>query len=772
MNPNAVNQFLKDTDIYKEGDIVSGIAMIVKGRVLIHNAGAKIVVGSGSFLGINDLYLGRYQSTYTAFDEVMIYVFPINRTEELENILTMNKDYHGFMVASYYKMIYELNQIYQGFLKNRAEIYQFLTGTYYDYLDSAAQRGLKITKSERIEALELSEDDMELISDRIRFYSECRNLPMEVIKAFYSYGNLVTLYQLEDQVNVVNQLMVLLKKLAEELVKLTECLVDKSNSCLFHLILLLSEETDTISGVELLDILDNIVEKANKAELFAERSLGKKLKINRKRMEEGYHMLLTRGATNQNNSEPKLKYSKDDASRALIEMKDSFHKIIEYAGIEAARAEEMKNVMLEFVQLKDKFSTEDTVRVMKRKLTDNHYEIYLKVFKRAYKEKKAPRIIDLFMKYGYADDRLLTNEQMLSLYFLEEEEQKQLSCNVFDIKEWLTNIYEGKREPSKNEYDQEYPEMLLDLKKQGRLTEKDLSIWMIDPEKKLEYEVMNMFRYNNRTTNGQMGSFVPVLHKDQWSNNLDKMLVTADKVNAAIASIMKIDYSVFDREVLYANKEKNIVKEYIVKRVYPDIVLMPNIGTNGVMWQEISGKKRDNAGRIFLPIFTDIDLKELLVRQCGRFRWELCRTIEGGSWNDIKQKSLTSEYCDYLQFYRKNRELSEEKKEKIKQQIQKGRNNSREIFVLDYEQWVNYESVGAVKLNKSVREIMATYCPFSREIREQLKLQPLFEEAMTRYYRDKIKKVREIEGRHRLLIKEKIELTPELINTLTYYRNL
>jgi hypothetical protein len=189
------------------------------------------------------------------------------------------------------------------------------------------------------------------------------------------------------------------------------------------------------------------------------------------------------------------------------------------------------------------------------------------------------------------------------------------------------------------------------------------------------------------------------------------------------------------------------------------------------MWQEIAGKRRDSAARFLLPAFTEINLGLLLVRILGRFRWELCRTIEGAAWNDIHHKSLTSEYCDYLQFYRKNKELSEEKKEKLKSQIQKGRNSSREIFVIDYEQWINYEAIGAIKLNKPVREIMSTYCPFAKEIREQLKLQPLFEESMARYYREKQKKVREIEGRQRLLQKENIESPQELVDTLSCYRD-
>jgi hypothetical protein len=80
--------------------------------------------------------------------------------------------------------------------------------------------------------------------------------------------------------------------------------------------------------------------------------------------------------------------------------------------------------------------------------------------------------------------------------------------------------------------------------------------------------------------------------------------------------------------------------------------------------------------------------------------------------------------------------------------------------------------MGAVKLNKLVRELMATYCPFSREVREQIKLQPLFEEAMARFNRDKLKKIREIESRYRALQKDQIDLTKELEDTLSYYKEM
>lgn len=769
LNPNAINQILQGTDFYIEGETVFSVAMIVRGRVLMHSTGAKVIMGSGSFIGVQDLYRGKYQNTYTALDELMIYVFPVNGTEELETILSFNKDYHGFMVASFYKLIYEMDQIYQGMIRLGTEIYEFIKDTYQDYLSCISQNGYNMKESDRLASMDLLEYDLETLNNRINFYSECRNLPMDAVKLFYSYGNAVTTYQIEDQAEIANQLSDALKQLSKDFISIAKCLVDDSEDCLFYLITSIAAVTDNISGTELLDIMDNIVDKVNKAELLAERMLGRKIMIDRNKMEEGYHELLT-GNTGKGAGSGNQKYTIEDKKKALTELKDAFQKILDYSLITNEDAERMKRVMSEFVQLRDKHSADDTARKLRRKLADYYYTIYQKAFLKAYHDKELPRLIDLFLRYGFADDRLLTDEQMLSLYFLKKPESKPEACNVYDTKEWLTLIYEGKKEPSKNEFDMEYQEMVTTSKKQGRMTEDEAAHALSDPEKKVEYEIQNMVRYNNRTTNGQITSFVPVLHGEQCSANMDRLLLTQARANEAIAKIMQVDYSVFDREIMYANPEKNIIKEYIIKRVYPDIILMPNVGSNGIMWQEITGKRRDSAGRFILPVFTEVDITLLLTKLFGRFRWELCRTIEGTAWNDITAKSLTSEYSDYLQFYRKNKELSGEKKEKVKQQIQKARNNSREIFVLDYEQWINYEAVGATKLNKCVREIMATYCPFAKELREQFKLQPLFVEAMTRFKRDRLKKIREIEGRYRLLQKDKIELTPELIDTLNYYK--
>jgi len=772
INPNAANQLIKGTQIFTEGEPVYSIALVLKGRVIIHNNGAKMIVGSGTFLGVNDLFTGRYQSTYTALDDLLIFAFSVNQQEQLEQILSINNDYHGFMVASNSRIILELDQIYQGIRKFLSSLFEFITNSYRDYLDRGSRLGYRVKTLDTIANLSVPMLDLDMLEDRINYYIEYKNLPMDVVKAFYSYGNDLTLYQVKDQVSIINQQIEILKDLSDNFIAMVDCLFNDTENCFFQLIANLILEIGKEGGdnQELFNLMKRIMEEVNNADAFINRALGIPYTINGTRMEEIYNLLLKGSKGTGNNIETFLKYPKEDANNAIEELYQSYQKILDYAEMKPDKAESMSNTMLDFINLKDRLSSDTDARLIRKKLTADFYEIYLKVFIKAYHSKRVPKVIDLFLKYGYADERLLTKEQLLSLYFLNKTTNADTPFGIYNIKEWLTLIYEGKKEPSKNEFDMEYPEFVNSLKKQGTLTEKEVKDWLVNPIRKIEYEIKNMFAYNNRTTNGQITTFVPVLHKDMLANDFERLYVTPEKIVNAVQELLEIDYSIFDREVIYSNEEKKIVKEYMIKRVYPDFILMPTVGSHGIMWQEITGKKRDTSGRFLFPIFTEVDLYSLMVKVCGRFRWEMCRTIEGTAWNDIKHKSLTSEYSDYLQFYRKNKDLTEERKEKLKAQIQKGRNNSREIFVMDYEQWINYEAKGAIKLNKPVREILATYCPFAKPIREKIKTQPLFEEAMARYYRDKQKKIREVESRHRYLEKDRIEIPQELLDTLEYYK--
>ena len=186
----------------------------------------------------------------------------------------------------------------------------------------------------------------------------------------------------------------------------------------------------------------------------------------------------------------------------------------------------------------------------------------------------------------------------------------------------------------------------------------------------------------------------------------------------------------------------------------PDFILMPNAGVRGVMWQEIEGKVRNTPSRMFLSVFHMEDLQNTIIRMTGELRWELCKRIQGVRWNDVTDPSLTSMYCDYVQFYRKNGNLSTETKEKIKISLQRCRNSFKEMFVQDYMTYILYEGNGSPRLNKVARQILFTFCPFNAVITEKLSKAPTYSELIRQRQLKQAQLLLRCENLERKILKE------------------
>lgn len=769
MKINSINQFKKGNLIFKEGDFISAIGLIVKGRVLIYNEGMKMIVNSGSFLAINDLKIGKYQNTYIAFEDTIIYAFDGSKETSLKDLLTSNKDYNGLLVASYAIKVSTLNKTYQEFHEHGTRLREFIIETYKKYKEMCKNLGHHTKAEINLDQLPIIGEKLE--GNNFEYYEEYKKIPITLVKEFYSHSTTLAIRHNNDQVNIFNKLINECNTLSIQVAEIVKFIFNNSQSSLFFSVANLGLDIKSSGGynTEIIEVIDVIIEEINKVEQFYEEQVGSTLPIDRKRMQEAYFLLLNKEVETGLDAELYLKYSITDSDDAMEEMQGTLDKILEYGGVAEELSTQVKDLVLNFINLKDKQSGDDLARKLRRDLNNTYYQVYKNVFKKAYNDTNPPRIIDMYLNYGFMDERLLTKEERLELYFLEEGKSTG-PCDVYNIKSWLTLIYEGKKEPSKNDFDQDYAQMLLDEKRHGRINDDQMKKMQADNTKKLEYEIDNMFKFNNRIVSGELGVYVPIIHSGVLVRELEQVQITSEKINEAIKDIIKTDYSAFYRESLYVNEEMGIKKEQIIRPVYPDIILMPTYGNNPIMWQDITGRKRDTPGRFVFPSFTDEEIFKLMLRTIGRFRWEICRTEQGAYWNDLTYKSLTSEYSDYIQFYRKNRGLSEDNKEKLKLQIQRGRNNGREIFVMDYETWVSNESQGAIRLNKVARAIMAAYCPFAKDIREIRMKQPLFEEVMLRGEREQLKKIREIEGRHRNLQRDNIQIPQELIDTLDYYK--
>lgn len=767
LNLNAINEIPRGTIIYKEKEEVQSVALILKGKVVVQREGVRAVVGSGYFLGVNDLFSGQHSATYMAAEGVKVFPFHISQPEGIQNIFGLNPEYGSLMVVSLSKYIRDIRNVYNYLAGTRKALYQIMRKGYDTYQILGQQGGYSVDAMPEIAMAEELMGNTLVDLKKAEYYAACIELPLEVQKKYYS-GNTICSYHVEEQSALVNALMNECTELASQIKKLCSFVFDDRNDDLLSrmgkMVVNLKKSGKKAESAQLAELTGQLIELLwNMDENLTKRS-AVILNFDREAL-QNFQKVIASGEEMRSEDEEGTKCS-------VEKLRNSLKQILDYAGLEREKANEYIELVKRFAELPDKLGTDDKSRELRKQLVKDYYTIYKAAFLRDYKEKNAPLAVDLFLRYGFLDETLLTKEQLNELVNLEVTDSLQGPCNVYDMKQWLTLIYEQKKMPSKSEFDLDYEENIRSLKKNGEITEEEAAQMAKDPLKKLDYEITNMFSHNNRIVSGQISTFVPFLHEGSFFGKVQQSLLTAELLNAAIKRIENIDYSVFVRELIFSEPKSSIAKEYYVKKVYPDIILMPVSGISGSMWQEFSGRRRDSKGRFLLPIFSQSNLDDIMIKLVGRFRWEVCRTLQGTAWNNMKYKSLTSEYMDYIQFYRKNRELSEDKKEKLKAQIQRGRNNTREVFVIDYEIWIKNESQGAIRLNKVVREILATYCPFAKEIRSNIQNQPIFADAMARFGKEKVAKVKEIELRHRVLVKEHITVPEELEETYLYYKEM
>ena len=444
--------------------------------------------------------------------------------------------------------------------------------------------------------------------------------------------------------------------------------------------------------------------------------------------------------------------------------------ILHFAGYEEEQYRQTLQMFLDYAKVADADPKDEEAYRLRKKIAGVFYAVYRDCFFQAVEQhKKVTPVMEMFFNFAYLDVAFLGEEQTDALYQLSAHLDMCRSEQVFTIFTWLKAVYEGQKEPSKNEFDMDYVAFLQDAYRKGDITKGEMEARKTDRKAKTEFEMENMFQTVNRVTYGNITMFSPVLCERDLFNSLDKMLVTAQKVEEALNAIRKIDFSLFYRPLYLTGVDEEFKNEMFMREVLPDVILMPNAGTRAMMWQETASVRNDTPARFMVPIFTAVDLNDLLLETCGRYRWELCRKIQGVRWNDIREHSLTSDYYDYLQFYRKNRELSSETKEQIKSSLTRAKNNFREVFVKDYQNWIKYEAKGGFRLNKYVRQIMFTYCPFSKAFRSELKSNPMFADAVARYESLSARTYKRLQGLYDKYKREGGEISPVMKENLRYY---
>ena len=418
----------------------------------------------------------------------------------------------------------------------------------------------------------------------------------------------------------------------------------------------------------------------------------------------------------------------------MPDFSNSCMNILTYAGLSDADKAKVCQKINTFAAMSDQGASDDAARRLRKELTAYYYDIYKFAFFKSLQDQQIPDEVMMFFNFGYIDEKLAGAENTQFLYEASKKIGIDPQMRVFTFYQWLRLIYACKKDPSVNDFSTDYITTLRKQRREGSITEQEEREALVDGKARVTFEIDNMFKSANRMMSSRITTFVPFFSEQTLTRPLDKSLLDHELVNKTINVIKAIDYSLFFRQTVFTAPEKGLDKAFIQVEILPDVILMPVVGTRAAMWQEITGAKRTTPGRFILPILQEEDLSKVLINVCAEFRWELCKRIQGARWNDLSERSLTSDYVDYIDTYKKNHELSAEAKERIKSAMAKHRNSYKEMFVADYATYVQYESSGALRHNKVVRFILFNYCPFSKVIREgAIATNPQYTQLIERY---------------------------------------
>jgi hypothetical protein len=731
----ALTAFEQGSVIFRQGEPLRSLAVIAKGSAEASYFGNTFRFEPGDMIGVCDFSAGTHGHTVTAVTDITVITYPCYGFHALDALLSDNADAANLMVNSLCRQITGFLQYWAAFKHEAGHVYTVAQDFYAEYTRLC---GLYAFTAKKLPGLADAQPfpGPDPIEDWLHdFYVEIHGMDPAIRKDFFFKKPGVTSGFLRRGTDDVVKVIASCRAYHAYLTGLSALFLNDSGHDLFALITELHVNSLGIKGAD------------EAVAAFVSRLTGE-LNVMTGIVPVQYQQRLDEYTENLSGrrERPAEMTGAPAAAGVKQNLSDSFQRILEYSGC----AEEFGNRFARCVQnyagLPDRNDSEDAARALRKELTMLFHELYLPVMvKSITQDPNPPTIIKMFLNFGYADAKLAGPENADFLYSIADALKGDPAAGVYTLREWLTAIYTGQKEPSRNEFDMDYPEHVHKLKQEKKLDNETVLRMMKDQDAKLCFEMANVLPTSNKITFGRIITYCPLFADHNIQRNLEDSLVKPEALKAAFDEIRSIDHSAYYRETLYSNSKLEIKNTALHIEILPDVILTPIVGSRGAMWQEIEGIDRATPARMFMPIFFESELKALALRLTGEFRWEMCKRVQGMRWNDVSEPSLTSEYSDFLQFYKTNKTLSPEAKEDLKADLSRARNNYKTVFVNDYREWILYEANTSPRLNKAALAMMVTYCPFAKPIREKMMQHPRYSELLTRYNFKQMKRIQFIE---------------------------
>lgn len=694
--------------LHKAGtDIVSTVEVLVKGSLKISNPYSSITATVGTFIGIVEHPGKPYNYTIEALEESAVYSYPYESIDDIPNVIRSNPKIAPILAAQSTNTAAMVCAAYDKQFDDALREYEQIMADLADYKNLCIKVGEVAKEFPELEEIIPPERSKKVPQWSIDFINSLKENEAALKKSLYPLN-------IDIAVGMIMTTFTIYNIISDEAV-------------------LLNEYRRTLK---------------KRAASFIST-----MKYIRAKLQD------QENAANGGESEG-----------VVTIIVNAMATILSYSGISSENVMKFEEQITTFKENDNRYDSSDEARALRRSIGNSFYDIYLPVFMRSLTDNDIPIEVKMFLMFGFIDEELAGEKNTAILCNMAKSYTPDPNGNVLTVYEWLKKVFMLEVDPSRNEFDQDWPTYLREQKTSGAINDAQLEAMYNHPQKRLEFEMHNLFSLGNRMTFGRISSFVPVFDSQNVLRPLDMAYLTADKVNGYFDMIRGIDYGVFCRQAVYSNTDIGITQLYYDEDITPYMILMPNVGSRASLWQEIDGKNRRTRARMIVSIFNTENTEEAMIKLFGEFRWEMCKTAQGVHWNDVTDPSLTSMYCDYLQFFKKNSALSSENKEKLKTDLKKYSNNYKNVFIADYLSYIKFESAGSPRLNKVAREILFTFCPFSKEVREKISDNPQYTELINHYQVRIGNLIKPITNIVHKLNKEDIEIPDEVNYQLEHLR--
>lgn len=754
-----VEQYKKGDSIHIAGSNCHSLELIVAGKAEMRCDGFQISLKRGAVIGSLEDPGAPYNYNYTALEDTTVAIYEYETESDRTFVVEDRFSNADVLMTACAGQVVGCASKYRYMKKNADRFVQTAWEGYEAYKELCTLINYEIQSFPVLDDMVMFVPEKEIPEMICDYYDQLELMPQETKQSYYGTHESIPMASFEEAVKYSRAYLKLCYEAHEHAVALVDRYFGGQGGNIFDLYINLAERVrkdgaDDYIFLKIKEKAEQYMAKLGTNPIVPKERLAILLKNYQKYMES---------------------MAKDDEEKAKSDeiygpVLHSMDTILKYACLDEGEEERFRSLVRNYKLLNDKNSSDEDVRKLRHEITKTFFDIYEAVALSSFENSKVPVVLKMFFNFGYIDEDLIGRENALKLYELAENMSSGPRSNVYTIYDWLRSIYNGENEPSKNEFDQDFVTYLKSRKQGGYINDEMEKRYLSSTREKVRFEIHNFFQNAVKIASGRPSTFCPLLSEHNVIKPLNDSYVTSDAIAKNWNIIRSIDYSCFYRETVYQNPEFRISREPIMLEVMPIVILVPGIGMRSGIWQETSGQRRDTPARMFAPIFTAEDLFSMQLKTAGEFRWELCKKIQGARWNDVTDHSITADYFDYLQFYRKNGELSPDAKEKVRISLSNNKNSFKNVFVSDYITWVRYESQGSPRLNRVAKEIMFKYCPFSKAIRSKLSSNPMYADMVKRHDALGAKTHKLLETRYSKMKNGEGELPPEIINCINFYQ--